>query len=337
MSIRFTLHPLASNASKVWIALTAITLTPLSARADRAADTARAEAMFEEGRKLMAAHDYAAACPKLAESERLDPAPGTLLNLAVCYERAEKTATAWATYKSAALMAQRTGEVDRATAATRKATELESKLSHITFAVTPVAGLEVRCDGQPVREPSWGMALPYDPGDHDVEATAPGHRSWSFRAHISSDERRTTVTVPLLERNPAIPPPPDEASAKNQESPSPVVPPQKNGTQRLAGELLVVGGVLGIGAGVYTGLHAKSTYDQAVSDCGGTTCPAGSEGLKLRSQASDWATASTIAFIGGAAAVFGGALLFFTAPHGRATVALGPAARGTGLSLSGRF
>jgi tetratricopeptide (TPR) repeat protein len=334
--IRFTLHPLL---------LIAVTLVPLSAKgdqsgsprlADHAADTARAEAMFEEGRKLMVAHDYTAACPKLAESERLDPAPGTLLNLAVCYERANKTATAWATYKSAALLAQRSGEPDRAAAATRKAAELEPRLARLTVTVAPTPGLEVRCDGQPLGEPSWGVALPYDAGDHEVQATAPGHRPWSLRVHIAGDAQTAKVAVPALEATPLPPAAAEEPTRSEHEAAAPAEPPRDGHGQRLAGEIVLVAGVLGIGVGVYSGLHAKASYDEAVSDCGGTVCPAGSDGLKLRGQASDWATASTAAFIAGGAAALGGAILFFAAPHG-AIVAIGPAAQGTGLSLSGRF
>ena len=327
MSIRFTLRPLL---------LIAITLVPLTSKADHAADTARAEAMFEEGRKLMAAHDYAAACPKLAESERLDPAPGTLLNLAVCYERANKTATAWATYKSAALLAQRSGEADRAAAATRKAAELEPKLARMTVTAAPTAGLVVRCDGQPLGEASWGVALPYDPGDHDIEATAPGHRPWSTHVHVAEAAQVTKVSVPALESSPVPVAISEAPKPAEPEAPVSAEHPRDGRGQRLAGEIVMVAGVLGIGVGVYSGLHAKASYDQAVSDCGGTTCPAGSDGLKVRGQASDWATVSTASFIAGGAAALGGAILFFTAPHGT-TVAIGPAARGTGVSLTGRF
>jgi hypothetical protein len=43
-----------------------------------------AEGLFTEGKALMQAGDYEAACPKLSESDRLEPALGTKLNLASC-------------------------------------------------------------------------------------------------------------------------------------------------------------------------------------------------------------------------------------------------------------
>ena len=60
----------------------------VSARAPAAneVDEAAARVLFGEGRKLAAAGDYAAACPKFEESFRLDPGIGTGFNLADCWE-----------------------------------------------------------------------------------------------------------------------------------------------------------------------------------------------------------------------------------------------------------
>src|SRR5450432_3403221 len=65
---------------------------PSFARAD---DSAAAQALFDQGKKAMAALNYAEACPKLEESYRLQEALGTLLNLADCYQRQGKLASAW--------------------------------------------------------------------------------------------------------------------------------------------------------------------------------------------------------------------------------------------------
>src|SRR5688572_16682581 len=72
-----------------------------SADAQPARDSAAAEALFEAGRADVAKGDFAAGCPKFAESHRLDPAPGTLTNLADCEERLGHLALAWTHWREA--------------------------------------------------------------------------------------------------------------------------------------------------------------------------------------------------------------------------------------------
>jgi thioredoxin-like negative regulator of GroEL len=83
---------------------TSLVLAPTLARAD---DTAGAQALFNDGKKLMTSGKYADACPKLEESQRLAPAIGTKFNLADCYEHTGRLASAWAAFLSVAAAARK--------------------------------------------------------------------------------------------------------------------------------------------------------------------------------------------------------------------------------------
>ncbi len=116
-----------------------LALAPAVARAQSASDQAAATALFKQGRDLMAAGKYADACPKLAESQRLDPGAGTLLNLATCYEKNGQLASAWTTYQDAASAAQKAGEGERVKAARAKVAALEPTLPTLTIVVPAAA------------------------------------------------------------------------------------------------------------------------------------------------------------------------------------------------------
>src|SRR5450755_1986438 len=60
------------------------------------ADTrAEAESLFREGRRAAEVGNYDTACAKFDARRKLDPAPGTLLNLADCEETRGQLTRAW--------------------------------------------------------------------------------------------------------------------------------------------------------------------------------------------------------------------------------------------------
>src|ERR1041385_700610 len=75
---------------------------------------AAAEALFSAGRDLMAAGKFDDACAKFEASQKLDAGLGTLLYLADCYERANRLASAWATFKEAESIAMGRNDASRA-------------------------------------------------------------------------------------------------------------------------------------------------------------------------------------------------------------------------------
>src|SRR5690606_21383628 len=78
------------------------------------AEKAAAETLFDRGIEQLRTEDLSAACTSFEQSQRIDPAVGTLLSLAECYERTGRTASAWATFREAASLARELRQTDRA-------------------------------------------------------------------------------------------------------------------------------------------------------------------------------------------------------------------------------
>src|SRR5689334_898860 len=88
---------------------------------------AAADALFHEGKQLLAAGDIAPACARFEASLRLLDQLGTRLNLANCYEAAGRTASAWTAFCEASSIADQRGD-PRAAFARERAAALSPKL-----------------------------------------------------------------------------------------------------------------------------------------------------------------------------------------------------------------
>jgi hypothetical protein len=172
-----------------------------------------AEAMFQEGRRLMAQGQTEEACARFAGSFAIEASSGTLLNLAHCHEEQGKTASAWAEYRGAARLARAQAREDRARVADERVAALEPKLSRLTVVAQQAApGETVATEAGTLGEGVIGVAVPIDPGPHTVTVTAPGRRAWSAAIEVAAAEQRT-LDVPALEEEPVVltPAPPADA------------------------------------------------------------------------------------------------------------------------------
>jgi hypothetical protein len=278
-----------------------------SAAHAQSSSSALAENLFREGKKLLDKKSYAEACPKLAESARLDPASGTLLALGLCHEGQGKTASAWADFTEAASVARRDNRPDREKAAIKEAAALEPKLARVTYDVasSTTRGLEIRQDDVVLGSAAWKDS-PIDPGEHAIEAIAPGKTPFKTTFTIGASEKKT-VSVPALEDEPVHGPAPIETT------------PEKTGSPvRTAG--FVIGGV-GIaslvGSGILGGLAIAKNSD-GKSACPTKTC-ANPSGVDANHAAETFADVSTVLFIAGAVLTAAGVTLVIVSPSKRRT------------------
>ena len=165
-------------------------------------DPAAAQVLFEQALQLRDDNKLDEACVKFAESQRLDPQLGTLYNLADCYSRTGKTASAWAAYVELEGQARARND-PRADLAKKRADELKPTLSAMRIEVTePVDGLEIKRDDVVVGKAQWGEPVPVDPGSHDIRASAPGYKPWEQQVTLDPDGAELEVVVPALEKAP---------------------------------------------------------------------------------------------------------------------------------------
>jgi hypothetical protein len=295
-----------------------------------ASDKALAEALFDEGRRLMDEKDYAHACPKFERSQELANGIGTLLYLADCYEKNGQFASAWATFREAASRANARGETERERIAVRRAGVLEPMLAKLTIVVASGAetpGLSVTRNSHRVERELWGLPSPVDPGVQALDAVAPGKEPWHGSITMSDGEARV-VTIPALLDAPAPSAPavaplaPAPAGAAPAATHAPAPPAQTNG-QRTAAYTIGALGVVGLGVGVAYGLAAKSSNNTADAHCARPGGLCDSQGVAAGQDASRHAVVSNLAFSVGTAGVLGAVVLYFTAPSQHASAAAG--------------
>jgi serine/threonine-protein kinase len=266
---RSTRRAAASGIAASALALAALAPRPALADPTRAEDKATAEALFKHARELMKQSAYAEACPKLAESQRLDPGIGTMLYLADCYEHQGLLASAWNAFNAAAAAARAAGETEREQKAVSRAAALQPRLAWVTVTLGPSAdlpGLQVRGDGRALDRSLLGQPIALDAGDHAVSASAPGKAPWSTKVHVDAGSTQTVaIVIPRLgdapvDGAPVVPPvapaaPPPSGAAPIAARPAPVVlardpetPPGRKAGYALIGVGLgttAIGGILG--------------------------------------------------------------------------------------------
>jgi hypothetical protein len=331
--------------SRTWVSVACALVVLVAAGKTRAGgNEVAAEALFGEAKKLAAQGKYAEACPKFAESNRLDRGAGTLIHLGDCYEKNKQTASAWATYKEAASAAQALGRKDWEKLASQRANALEPKLARLTVKVDKAnEKLEVTRDGTSVSPASFNVPIPVDIGAHTVEATSAGQKPFKTTTTVSKDGESVEVSVPKLEVEAPVATTPGPTKEHDQGATG----ADAGSRQRTVGFIVGGVGVAGVAVGAITGLMAMGKKNQwETAGCAGGPC-ASQDAVDASESAKTLGLISTIGFIAGGVGVLAGAALVLTAPKaheplktGRARVRFVPSAgpdRSGGITVLGVF
>jgi serine/threonine-protein kinase len=291
--------------------------------------------LFDEGKKLLVE-----ACSRFEESYRLQPRPGTLLNLALCHEAEGKLVAARRELAEALAAAREGGREDRISVAATHLTSVEARLSWLTIVPPPnVKGeaIGVTLDGAPVDRSLFG-ALPLEAGEHVVSVAAPGFRPRSMSVTTTTMPEQHTLWFDALDAENVGAASSAEASAPDAETKGP-----SSSTPQKVGLVAAVTGVVGIGLGAYFGLRAMGKKSDATAngcdDNGG--CPPGA-GMDTWRSARSNATVSTISFAAGGVLLAGGAAMYFAGGRAKprsATLKAVPSASAhdLGLLVQGTF
>jgi tetratricopeptide (TPR) repeat protein len=305
----------------------AIFVLARTARADRITD---AEDLFRRAKALSAQGMHREACPLYAESYRLDPGTGTLLNLAMCHEQIGWTASAWGEFRAVEQQARvaTPPNESRVKLARDRADKLEPRLARIRITIPRASrppGLVITIDGQEKAEVLWSSGVAVDPGSRIVEATAPGKKKFGKTVAI---ERAGIFDVALsLDEAPA---PADDALESDDA--------RANRARRTTGYVVGGVGIAVLAAGVASGVAAV-VNNNAAERCG-SPCyrdqPDGKASDEATDRALTFANVANVTVPLGVLGVLAGAYLAFTAgPVKRASILPRASASAAGFEVTG--
>jgi hypothetical protein len=306
--------------------------TPVHAQSSDS--VAAAEQLFEQARTLFDRGDFVAACPRFEASLKLDPALGTLLNLATCYEKLGKLASAWGHYREVIALATKAGDTARIDIARERTKALEPRLPRLTIDApkTPTPGLVVTRDDAPLESAELGVPFYVDPGEHVLAASAPDRKPFSEHVTLVEGETKEVQLADLALAPRAKPAPATSVTTIIREDLDP-------GRSRRVFALTLGGAgaaapVTGIGFGFAARASWNSAFDEGL--CQRSTYQCNAAGQDRTDTARTRALVANIVGVSGLAMIAAGAALYVTAPH-RTEVGVTPASGGAAVTLGGHW
>jgi hypothetical protein len=315
--------------------ITAVIVVAAFARAAHAQasdSVAAAEQLFEQARQMFDQGDYVGACPRFEASLKLDPALGTLLNLATCYEKQGKLASAWGHYREVIALATKAGDTTRIDIAKEHAAALEPRLPKLTIhpPKPAIAGLVVTRDESPIEDAALGVAFYVDPGEHVIAAAAADHKTWTTQITVNEAEVKE-LEIPQLAAAPHAKPAAGSVTTIIQQQ-------DPGSNQRIFGLTLGGAGIAALVTGIGFGFAARASYNSAFDDgiCHRDTYQCNAVGQDRIDTAHTRALVANVTGGVGLALIAGGAALYFTAPH-QTAVHVAPTVGGAAVMLGGAW
>lgn len=278
---------------------------------------------LDEALLAVASGHYKDACPALRKIFQDNRAPDVLFQMAECYEKWGKTATAHAAYEDYIAMVDQWIEEKRIEEATEREryrtaitryNALEKRVPRVTLYLPMHAPVHTAVtyrseDGGRASKIPLERAIPIDPGKHWVQTRVPTGRPHVQELVIGEGERKAFVLGIDVRPEVGIDIPPIQ-------KPIEAYIPQlrrRTSAQRVAAYSLMGVGIAGLATGGITGLLASQEQSAIDRDCPAKKCS--NEGNAAIASAEKLGTAAKIALPLGLVALGTGVTLYLTEPN----------------------
>jgi len=290
---------------------------------------AQADELFKAGRAAVLAGDNKTACDKFGQSEKLEPAPGTQLNLGAC-EAAQGHILAAREHFRLAVAGFKPDHKSRPFAAAQLV-ELSKRLGHLTVHSAPGLAPEARIavDGATLDATTLQQGIEVDPGKIHVVVTAAGRQPRSYDVAVGAGETKDLIAEA---GDPLAP-----GATTTATKPAPPVGGEstKNSTRDLMHTLGFVGagaGAAGLLTGTIFGALALHEASVVKANCNASfACQP--PGVTAGSRGKTYSVVSTTGFIAGGVLAAAGVYLLVTT-WGNPRAATGPAPASGALILT---
>jgi hypothetical protein len=324
-----------SRGSSALALLLPLCLLPKSAQAQDSA--AAADVLFNDARSAMSLKNFDVACAKFRESNRLDPAVGTLFNLANCEEQRGQLVTAWTLYRQ---VLERLSAADaRSPVAKAQVHSLDARIPRLTIRARGElpADTTVSVAGLVLGVASLNSPLPLNPGRYAISVAAPGRPTQEFSVTLAEGD---TAEFPVFAGDSGTKsrPPPADVTAPGAPANAAVPPDDDRSSREILAYTGVGIGAVGLTLGLITGLVGLHDESIGNSNCNDVTRTCNQRGYDANQSAKSLGTVSTVGFVVGVLAGGAGTYLWLTMPDAKGgAVGLGSTGDATLVGWRGRW